>query len=159
MPFPTGHLNDPAPVGPGELVGTDHQVIAFDQFENGLKEGHFAKVNSGALENVDGSSSPVIAGVVRRKIEGPIEHDNQINSDRNLHLVAESIRGGLATVQAVSGQTPSMFDTVFVSNAGDADDGKATLTDDTSTVAGHAEFVRVEDDANDIWLVNLNPAL
>jgi len=152
MSFLTGYLDDPQKAGAGERFGNLHLIYTARTFENGLLAGRFAKLAAGSLDNMDGSASPVIAGVVARKVTSPVEDGAAI--DNTLFKQVEFIRQGLCTVDVKAGETPAMFGRVYVSNAGDANDGLATATPTDEAV--NAEFI--EEVQAGVWLIYVNPA-
>lgn len=152
MAFSSARTDDIQPVGSGERLGTSNIVLTADTFEDNLIFGRFAKLDSGSLDNVDGSATPEIAGIVLRNTAYPVEDGDAIDSD--LYTNVEYGRFGLYTVQIVSGDTPARFGSVFVHNLDDADAGKATTTDSADTVGVNAEFIHEVD--SDVWLVALN---
>lgn len=148
MAFTTEYLADPSRVGAGERWGNNNIVLTSRDFEDGLVVGRFAKLDSGSIDNMDGSSSPVLAGVVMRHATSPVE---QTTVDADLYDQVEYVRAGLVTVRIKDGETPAQFGTVYVSNAGDADDGLATATN--SDIEASAEFI--EEVKTDVWLIRL----
>lgn len=151
MSFPTPRTDDPVLVSSGERYGHTNISLAATTFEDGLRIGRFAKLDAGSIDNVDGSASPVIAGVPLRSAARAVEDVDVI--DQTLYGQIEYMRQGLVTVDVVTGDTPAQFGAVFVSNAGNADDGKATTLDDATTVASTAEFIR--EIQTDVWLVRI----
>ena len=152
MSFATGYLSDPQNVGGGERFGLNDIILTAVDFEDNLKVGRFAKLDTGSIDNMDGSASPVIAGVVLRNVANPVEDGAVIDAD--LYSQVEYMRQGLVAVDVKSGETPSLFDRVYVSNAGDANDGLATATN--TDVAVNAEFIH--EIQSGVWLIYLNPA-
>lgn len=149
MPFATGYLSDPQKVQGGEQLGEGGVNLAFSTFENGLRVGRFAKVDAGSLDNMDGSVTPVIAGVVNRNDANAVEDGGTIDSD--LYSQVSVRREGLATVDVVAGTSAPAFGArVQASNGGDANDGLAI---DTGGVDTTAEFI--EEITTDVWLVRL----
>lgn len=152
MSFATGYLADPVKVGAGERFDPKSDtVLTARTFEDGLVVGRFAKLDTGSLDNIDSSSTPVVAGVVLRKASNPIEDASTIDSD--LFSQVEYLRAGLVTVDVVAADTPAQFGSVFVKNTNDADAGKATTVDDATTEAANAEFI--EEVKANVWLVRL----
>ena len=150
MSFGTGHLDDPQAVAGGERYGLNILILTALAFEDGLKFGRFAKLDSASLDNMDGSANPVVAGVVLRNVANAVEDAATIDSD--LYSQVEYLRRGLVAVDVKSGETPAMFGQVYVSNAGDANDGLATAT--LGDVEANAEFIR--EIQTNVWLVNLS---
>lgn len=152
MAFLTGYLADPQQVGAGERYGENQLILSASTFENGLKVGRFAKLDTGSIDNFDGSATPQVAGVVLRNVASPVEDGETIDSALYDHIAF--IRQGLVTVEVKAGETPAMFSRVFISNAGDANDGKATAT--ATDIDANAEFVQEIQD--NVWLIYVNPA-
>ena len=151
MAFATGLLNDPRQIGAGEQFGAGpHTILSTDNFEDNLVEGRFAKIDSGRLDNLDASSSPVLAGVVKRKVVNAVEDGS--NLDSGVYSNVEYYRTGLVTVESVSGQTPTPFQDIYAHNQAGTDLGKATITT-TSNVDANAEFV--EAITATTWLIRL----
>jgi hypothetical protein len=150
MAFATGYLGDFKKVGAGEEYGVNNRVLGFRTYENGLKVGRFAKVDSGSLDNMDGSSTPVIAGVVVRTPAVSVESDGAIDASLTTGSVSY-MQSGLVTVEVKSGQTPAYKGTVYASNAGDANDGtaQAVSTDGVDTGA-----VFIEEIQSGVWLID-----
>lgn len=152
MSFSTGYLADPVKVGAGERFDPKSDIVlSSSTFEDDLVVGRFAKLDTGSIDNIDASATPVIAGVVLRKGSNPIEDASTIDSD--LFSQIEYIRTGLVTVDVVNGDTPAQFGDVFIHNVADADAGKATTTDDANTEPSNAEFI--QEIKTNVWLVRL----
>ena len=152
MAFTTGSINDPQAVGGGERIGINAITLEALIFQNNLKVGRFAKLDAGSLDNMDGSVTPVIAGVVLRDVASPVE-DGAV-FDNTLFSQVTYQRQGLITVDVKSGETPALFGRVYISNAGDANDGLATATN--TDVAVNAEFIM--EMQTGVWMIYLNPA-
>jgi hypothetical protein len=152
MAFGTAYLADPAAVGGGERQGSSHVIFAASVFEDNLKIGRFAKLDTGSIDNMDGSATPQIAGVVLRNIAGPVEDGALI--DAQLYETIDYVRGGLVTVNVKTGETPSVLGKVYASNAGDANDGLATATG--TDVPTNAEFIA--EVQTGVWLIYVTPA-
>lgn len=136
MPFSTGSINDPQAIGGGERLGVSNIILTALDFEDGLKVGRFAKLDAGSLDNMDGSGTPTIAGVVMRNVANPVEDGAVIDAD--LFEQVEFMRKGMTTVDVKAGETPAMFGAVYASNAGDADDGLAVTS---AGIDVKAEFI------------------
>jgi hypothetical protein len=146
MAFETGYLDDPQKVGAGERFGNNNNIVLTARtFENGLKMGHFAKLDTGSLDNLDTSATPVIAGVVLRNPAAPVEDGATV--DANLYDQVEYIRQGLITVRVATGETPAQFGAVYADNA----TSEATATDTDIAVSG--EFIEEVQDG--VWLIRL----
>lgn len=150
MGFATGYLDDPSKVGAGERHGSNLIILSFDNFEDNLKVGRFAKLEAGRIDNMDGSVSPVIAGLVLRNAAAPVE--DGILIDTALYSHVDLLHMGLGTVRVKAGETPAPFGLVYASNDGDANDGMATA--DSSDVATGARFIQEVQDG--VWLISLS---
>ena len=150
MSFTTGYLSDPAKSGAGELYGVDHTVLGSETFEDGLKVGRFAKLDGGSLDNMDGSATPVIAGVVIRTPSATVEAGDSINADLTTGGVSYAQRG-LVSVSLKAGETPVIKGVVYASNAGDVNDGlaQAVVTDGVDTGAVFLEEIKTG-----VWLID-----
>ena len=152
MSFGTAHLDDPQAIGAGERHGSAQTIFTALTFQDQLKIGRFAKLDTGSLDNMDGSATPVIAGVVLRDTSGIVEDAAVLDSA--IFSQVEYMRGGLVTVDVKAGETPTMFGKVYASNAGDANDGLATAN--AADVPTNAEFI-MEVQTN-VWLIYVTPA-
>lgn len=151
MAFSKTFTDDPRPISSGEIKGINYHVLTATDYEDGLVSGRFAKIDAGSLDNLDASANPVIAGVVLRRISEQIEEGSILDSE--IFSEAEFIRAGMVTVDAIAGESPSMFQAVFAHNAAGADIGKATLVDDGDTEPTGAEYI--ENVADNVWLIRL----
>jgi len=149
MSFGTGYLEDPQEIGAGHSKGLAPLVLTARTFENDLKVGRFAKLDTGSIDNMDGSATPTIAGVVLRNVANAVEDGATINSA--IYDQIEYQRAGLVTVDVKTGETPAQFGRVYVSNAGDANDGLATATN--TDVAVNGEFI--QEVQTGVWLILL----
>ena len=111
-------------------------ILSTDKFEDGLQIGRFAKLDTGSIDNLDASTTPVIAGVVLRCVTNAIEDGSTYNADNTTMI--EYQRAGVVTVEVKAGQTPAVFGAVTAHNVADADAGKALAT---GGVATGAEFL------------------
>lgn len=152
MAFGTGYLGDQSKVAGGEIYGVSHVVLTATTFEDALKVGRFAKLDTGSLDNMDGSATPTIAGVVKRNVANAVEDGGTVDAD--LYSQVEYIHEGLVTVDVKAGETPAAFERVYISNAGDANDGLATATN--TDLAVNAEFIHEVKDG--VWLIYITPA-
>jgi hypothetical protein len=152
MAFGSGFQNEIGKVGAGEIIGDVGVVSSYTTFEDGLKGGLFAKYNSATdgVELIDGSATPVIAGVVKREIMGAIEDAGTYNPENSIY--ADVIESGVVTVATVAGLTNTKFQPVYVSNQDDTNDGKAT-----NVAAGNVvvdAYFYEEIDSN-VWSIRL----
>lgn len=151
MSFPTGFKSDHQRIGSGENYGQGI-VLSDNTFENGLIVGRFAKVDAGSIDNLDASATPVLAGVVLRDIVMPVEDGEAYDS--SLYTKVDYQREGIVTVQAVTGQTPTLFQAIYAENQTPADYGKATTTS-AGNADANAEFIKIVDGTNDVWQIRL----
>lgn len=151
MAFATGYLSDFEKIGAGEEQGVNNRVLGASTYEDGLKVGRFAKMASGSLDNMDGSSTPVIAGVVLRSPTTSVEADDAINASLTAGSVSYMLNG-LVTVAVKAGETPAFKGAVFACNAGDANDGMAaTGAEAGDNVATGAVFIK--EIKTGVWLI------
>lgn len=145
MAFATGALIDNKVIGSGELYGVNNTVLTAITFEDSLRVGRFAKLDTGSIDNLDGSATPTIAGVVLRKVSNDVESGAVIDS--GLFSQIEYVRAGLVSVDLKSGETPVQFGAVYASNT----TGEATATN--TDIATGAEFIK--EVSTGVWLVRL----
>jgi hypothetical protein len=150
MAFATGYLADPAKVRGGERFGNTNIILSAARGDwSGINVGRYAQVKAGIIEDMDGTATPTIAGVVLRLAANAVEDGSVLDSNLFDHM--EYLRQGLVTVDVKAGETaPSLFGAVQASNAGDANDGLAVATGGIDT---NSEFLRVV--APNVWLVRL----
>ena len=137
----------------GEVItASPYNVSAFERFEDGLIEGRFCKFDEGSIDNLDATGSPVIAGIVKRKITGEIGTGIYSTSGMEIDQVAEVINFGFATVTVTGTAEPSKYDQVYTVNADSVDAGKATDSS-TETIVKGAVFW--EEKKAGVWLVRV----
>jgi len=151
MAFNAAFSNDIENVGSGERYGNCNIILGTTVFEDGLKIGRFAKYDTSSIDNMDGSATPVLAGVIIRDVARSVEDEGTV--DATLYKQAQFMRSGLVTVAVKTGETPAKFGRVYVSNDGDANDGLATAT--SSDVSVNAEYI--EEIKTGVWLINIAP--
>lgn len=151
MAFATEYLGDFNKVGAGEEYGVNNRILGHRTYEDGLVIGRFAKVDTGSLDNMDGSSTPVIAGVVVRTPTTAVEADGTIDASLTTGSVSY-MQNGFVTVGVKSGDSPAYKGAVFACNAGDANDGLAAVAAEAGdNIATGAIFI--EEVAPDVWLI------
>jgi len=148
----------------GEVItASPYNVSAFELFEDGLIEGRFCKYDTGRIDNMDASGTPVIAGIVKRKITGEIGTGIYSTSGMEIDQVAEVINFGFATVTVTGTADPSKYGAVNVVNAATADAGKATDAAVSGTaplnIISAGDVVFWEQKATGVWLVRFNKYL
>lgn len=141
-------------LGSGEVLRSKpSNVDAFSTFEDGLVFGRFAKYDTGSLDNLDGSATPTIAGIVNRDLTQPTGV-NTYDSTRTPagSVSADCITFGYATVEVTTGITPARYGIVYATNDGlvPADYGNAT-TVSLNNIA--TNWVFVEEIQTDVWLI------
>lgn len=160
MAFDNTVLADNQDLPAGEVIkASPHNVSAFEVFEGGLREGRFAKFDAGSIDNLDGSATPTIAGIVRRKITGEIGTGVYSTSGQEIDQVAEVINFGFATVTVADGVTPAKYEAVNVLNDATADAGKATNAAVAAGIISAGDVVFWEQKAANVWLVRINQFL
>ena len=148
----------------GEVItASPYNVSAFELFEDGLIEGRFCKFDAESIDNLDASGTPVIAGIVKRKITGEIGTGIYSTSGVAIDQVAEVINFGFATVTVTGTADPAKYDAVNVINDGTADAGKATEAAVSATspfdIISAGDVVFWEQKATGVWLVRFNKYL
>lgn len=153
MAFNNTTLDENLDLPAGEVLkSSPSNVSAFEVFENGLVEGRFAKFDSGSVDNLDASATPVLAGIVRRKITGEIGTGVYSTTGAEIDQVAEVINFGFATVTVTDAATPAKYDQVYTVNAATADAGKATDDSGQLIVPGAIFW---EEKQSGVWLVRI----
>ena len=148
----------------GEVItASPYNVSAFELFEDGLIEGRFCKFDGGQIDNLDASDTPVIAGIVKRKITGEIGTGIYSTSGMEIDQVAEVINFGFATVTVSGDADPSKYDAVNVINDGTGEDGMATeeavSVAPLDSIISAGDVVFWEQKAAGVWLVRFNKYL
>ena len=158
MAFDNTVLQDNADLGAGEVIkASPYNVSAFEIFQDGLIEGRFVKYDTGSIDILDSSATPVIAGIARRKITGEIGTGVYSTTGQEIDQVAEVINFGFATVTVTDAADPSKYDPVYVINLDTAEAGKATEIVGTNLLVEDVVFW--EQKAANVWLVRLNKFL
>lgn len=150
MAFTSARTDDIRVVDSGELFGSTNIVLTESNFEDNLVMGRFAKHDSGRLDNMDASASPVVAGVVMRMPQNAIEDGATVDAD--LFETIDYVRTGMVSVDALTTETPTKFQQIYAVNTAGADVGKASVTS-TNNVDANAEYVRTI--KSGVWLVRL----
>ena len=160
MSFNNTVLQDNLDLPAGEFIAASpHNVSAFEVFEDGLVEGRFCKFDTGSIDNIDGSATPVVAGIARRKVTGEIGTGVYSASGQAIDQVAEVINFGFATVTVTDAATPAKYDAVQYVNSGTGDAGKATDAAVAAGIVNVADVVFWEQKAANVWLVRINKYL
>lgn len=164
MAFANTVLSDNPDLPAGEVIkASPHNVSAFEVFENGLVEGRFAKFDAGSIDNLDGSATPIIAGIVRRKVTGEVNAVGTpgvySTTGQEIDQVAEVINFGFATVTVTDTATPAKYGSVQVINDATANAGKATNAAVAAGIISAGNVVFWEQKAANVWLVRINEFL
>ena len=160
MAFNDTTLQDNPDLPAGEVIkSSPFNVSAFEIFEDGLVEGRFCKYDTGSIDNLDASATPVIAGIARRKITGEIGTGIYRTTGQEIDQVAEVINFGFATVTVTDAATPAKYGAVNVINDGTADAGKATDAAVAAGIISAGDVVFWELKATGVWLVRFNKYL
>lgn len=157
MAFNNTVLPELVDIGSGEFIASmPYAVLPFDNFEDQLVPGKFVKYDTARVDNMDGSATPKIIGIARRKVGSALDQDNYRTKASGAiapDSVAEVISFGFATVEVPTGVTPAKFGAVYAVNAAGsaANFGKAT-TVATDNVAV-PDCIFWEPKADGVWLV------
>ena len=109
-----------------------------------LNTGKFAIIKSGNLANMDGTATPVVAGLVLQSVTNAIESgETYVKTGDGAAYQVDVVSWGLATVAVKPGDIPAKFGAIYAVNSAviDADLGKATTTP-TGNVAIKGYFNR-----------------
>lgn len=136
----------------GEFIAASpYNCSAFEVFEEGLIPGRFVKYDTGSIDNLDASATPVIAGVARRKIASALENANYTKLGIAPDQVAEVVNFGFVTVEVLAGDTPAKFQQVYAVNTAGANLGKATEKSTNNAIVPGCVFWEAK--ATNVWLV------
>ncbi|AUR91020.1 hypothetical protein NVP1154O_07 [Vibrio phage 1.154.O._10N.222.52.B12] len=160
MAFKNAVLQEASDLPAGEVIkASPHNVSAFEVFQDGLIEGRFVKFDTGSIDILDASATPVIAGIAKRKITGEIGDGVYSTSGIEIDQVAEVINFGFATVTVQDAAAPSKYDPVYTINLDSAEAGKATQNSGATGAIAVANCVFWEQKADNVWLVRMNQFL
>lgn len=160
MAFNNTVLQEAPDLGAGEVIKSKpNNTEAFEVFQDGLIEGRFVKYDSGSIDLLDASATPVIAGIAKRKVTGEIGSGVYSTSGQEIDQVAEVINFGYATVTVTDAAAPSKYDPVYVINLDSAESGKATQDNAASGALLVDDVVFWEAKASGVWLVKINKYL
>lgn len=160
MAFNSAVLQNISDLPAGEAItASPSNTSAYEVFQDGLIEGRFVKFDTGSVDILDTSATPVIAGIAKRKVTGEIGTGIYSTSGQEIDQVAEVINFGFATVTVQDAADPAKYDPVYTINLDSAEAGKAT---EDSLAAGAllvADVVFWEQKAANVWLVRMNQYL
>lgn len=141
MSFNTTVVATPPDLMPGEFIAASpYNCSAFDVWEEGLVPGRFAKFDTGSLDLLDASATPIIAGVVRRKISSALENLTYTKLGIAPDQVAECVNFGFVSVAIPAGVTPAKFGQVYAVNIAGANIGMATTVATNNVAVPGAVF-------------------
>ncbi len=144
-------LEDANGLESGEIFGSHvNNTDAFKTFESGLIKGRFAKYDTGSVDNMDGSATPTIIGVVARDLTSSLAKSTYDTTDD----IANVHNFGYMTVDVVSGLTPVKYGVVYAENAGvnaGADYGKATTLNTGNVLVADVDFWK--EIKTNVWVV------
>lgn len=146
-------------LGAGEVIkSAPHDVQAYPSFEEGLKAGRFCRFVSGEVKNLDGTATPKLVGVPRRKVTGEIAGSSFYTKQGDgFDSVAEVIEFGYTTVEVATTADPKRHDAVNVINEDDNEEnGRATEEAVTTGIISAGAVVFWEQKAPGVWLVRFN---
>lgn len=133
----------------GEVIaGHVNNTDGFITFEAGLKVGRFAKYDASSLDNLDGSATPVLAGVVKRNLTGDLTKTVYDTEDD----IAELCNFGYVTVDVTDAATPTKYGQVYTINASGSDVGKATDDNTKLEVPGAIFWKEIK---TNVWQVRI----
>ena len=154
MAFANTVLANPLDLPAGEvIIHSPYNVSAFDKFENGVPFGRFVKYDTGSIDQLDGSATPSIVGISKRKVTNEVETSVYSTSGTGIDSVIEVINFGFATVSVTATANPTKYAPVYVVNATGADAGKATQSASGNVAVPAAVFW--EKKADGVWLVKI----
>lgn len=144
----------------GEVIAASpYNVSAFEIFQDGIVEGRFVKFDSGSIDKLDGSATPTIAGVAKRKVTGEIGSGVYSTSGQAIDQVAEVVNFGFVTATATDAATPTKYAPVYVINADTAEAGKVTQDSGATGALLLEDAVFWEVKSTGVWLVRINKYL
>lgn len=149
--FTNAVLGDAPGIDAGEvIVSKPNNVESYSVFEEGVTVGRFVKFDTGSIDKLDASLTPVIAGVVRCK-SNRVLGDVDYNAAQD--QVVEVVDFGHVTVIVTASATPTKWAPVYVSNTLDTESGKATQLVGTNLLVAGAVFW--EQIKTGVWVVRL----
>lgn len=164
MAFKTTVAAEIVDLGAGEVIkSAPYDVQAYDKFEEGLKAGRFCRIASGELKNIDGTATPALVGIPRRKVTGEIaDTADYTKQGLGYDSVAEVIEFGYATVEIATTAAPTKRAPVNIINKADdttGDNGRATEEAVTTGIIASSGAIFWEPKAPGVWLIRFNKYL
>lgn len=148
MSFPNGLLNTNENTQPGTLLGPPHanRPISYDVYQDGLVPGTFVKLDTGSIDLLDTSVTPVLAGVVVRDVSNVTE-DGATFTNANTNQVS-ILDVGMVALATKTGESITQFSDVTVSNTADSDSGKGLASGGVAT-----NFKYLYQISTDVWAI------
>jgi len=143
----------------GEVIkSAPYDVQAYVDFEEGLLAGRFCQLKADVVSNMDGTATPKLVGIPRRKVTGEIADVSAYTKiGEGYDSVAEVIELGYATVQVATGAAPKRHTPVNVINeASNAENGMATDAAVATGIISAGNVVFWEQKASGVWLIRFN---
>ena len=137
-------------VDAGEGFGTYPSAQStYTTFQNSIAEGRFVKLDTGSIDALDNSATPLIAGVLLRNISGAIESNGL--TDTTYQTSVQVIEDGYVTIDIQASAVPTALSQVNSV----ADSGKVTQDSAfADAIAVDAYFVR--EVKTGVWLIKIN---
>lgn len=146
MAFTNRNLTSHDSVGSG-YAHAGSLSVSDSRIGTALAYGHFVQYKDSKLENIDTAASQVVVGVLLAPITRSMSNPDTV--DTSLTSQVEVARRGLVTVEVATGQTPTPYSPVMVSNtAGSL--GKAVTS---GGLAISADFI--SEVSTGVWLIEL----
>ena len=158
MAFTNGVLNDVQQIFQGEVIQTSpYNVDSFDKFEDGLAIGKFAKLDTGSVDNLDGSATPLLIGVPVRKVNKALESNTYDSTGTVVDKNANICNFGRITVEATSVAVPTVGAQVYVINgAANADNGRVTQNAGETDALIVTGAIFKEEKQTGVWVVTIS---
>ena len=140
-------------VDAGEGFGTYPSAQStYTTFQNSIAEGRFVKLDTGSIDALDNSATPLIAGVLLRDVTGAIESNG--STDTTYQTSVQVIEDGYVTIDIQAAAVPTALAQVYLVNTV-ADSGKVTQNSAfADAIAVDAYFVR--EVKTGVWLIKIN---
>lgn len=157
MAFTEGIRTDVLGTQAGEVVGSNpHAVDSFDVFEDNLVIGRIVKLDAGSIDNLDGSATPTLAGVAKRKVNKALEqtaYRTLASGTVPADSVADVVTFGRVAVTIDDAAVPTVGAAVYAINAAGANAGKVTQNATGTLAVTGAKFVK--EVADKTWIITL----
>lgn len=133
MSFPNGLLNTNENTAAGEPLGPDaaNLFLSYDVYEDGIVPGTFVKLDTGSIDKLDGSVTPVVVGPVKRDVSN-VTADGETFLNANINQVSIQAKGAIA-LKTKTGEAITPYTDVTASNTADADSGKGLASGGVAT--------------------------